>query len=130
MKPSTSRAVRTGRGRKGNVLETARLAGIGGAKRTSELIPLCHPLSLTQVAVDFRWEGKSTLRIKTRAEAWDRTGVEMEALTAAATAALTIYDMVKGLDRGVEIRTIRLLEKSGGKSGFYTLKKEMRKRKR
>lgn len=130
MRPATARAVRSGRGKKGNVLETARLAGIGGAKRTSELIPLCHPVALTRVAVDFGWEGTSTLRIETRAEAWDRTGVEMEALTAAAAAALTVYDMVKALDRGVEIRTIRLLEKSGGKSGAYAMKKEMRKRKR
>jgi cyclic pyranopterin phosphate synthase len=130
MKPSTARAVRTGRGKKGNVLETARLAGIGGAKRTSDLIPLCHPIALTKAGVEFAWRGASTLRITARAEAWDRTGVEMEALTAASVAALTVYDMVKALDRGVEIRTIRLLSKSGGKSGSYAMKKEMRKRKR
>ena len=130
MNPATARAVRTGRGKKGNVLETARVAGIGGAKRTSELIPLCHPIALTKAGVEFEWRGSSTLRITARAEAWDRTGVEMEALTAASVAALTVYDMVKALDRGVEIRTIRLLSKSGGKSGSYAMKKEMRKRKR
>ena len=130
MRPATARAVRSGRGKKGNVLETARLAGIQGAKRTADLIPLCHPIALTKVGVEFGWTSASTLRIETRAEAWDRTGVEMEALTAAGVAALTVYDMVKGLDRGVEIRTIRLLEKSGGKSGPYAMKKEMRKRKR
>ncbi len=130
MKPATARAVRTGKGKKGNVLETARLAGILGAKRASDLIPLCHPVALTKAAVDFEWRGASMLRLEARAEAWDRTGVEMEALTAAAAAALTVYDMVKALDRGVEIRTIRLLSKSGGKSGSYAMKKEMRKRKR
>ena len=130
MAPATARAVREGKGKKGNVLETARLAGIQGAKRTSDLIPLCHPIALTKAGVEFAWRGAATLRIEARAEAWDRTGVEMEALTAAAAAALTVYDMVKALDRGVEIRTIRLLSKSGGKSGPYAMKKEMRKRKR
>jgi cyclic pyranopterin monophosphate synthase len=130
MKPTTARAVRSGRGKKGNVLETARLAGIQGAKRTSELIPLCHPIALSQAGVDFEWRGSSTLRIVARAEAWDRTGVEMEALTAASVAALTVYDMVKALDRGVEIRKIRLLEKAGGKSGVFTAMEEKRKRKR
>jgi cyclic pyranopterin monophosphate synthase len=128
MKPSTARAARTGRGKKGNVLETARLAGIAGAKKTSDLIPLCHPVALTKVGVDFAWEGTSTLRIEARAEAWDRTGVEMEALTAAAAAALTVYDMCKALDREMEIRTIRLLEKQGGKSGHF-MREEKRKRK-
>ena len=109
------------------MLETARLAGIAGAKRTSDLIPLCHPVALTKVGVEFAWVGTSTLRIEARAEAWDRTGVEMEALTAASTAALTVYDMCKALDRGMEIRTIRLLEKQGGKSGHF-MRAEKRKR--
>ncbi|MBI2899585.1 MAG: cyclic pyranopterin monophosphate synthase MoaC [Planctomycetes bacterium] len=116
-KPSTIRAIRAGRVEKGAVLETARLAGIQAAKRTSDLIPLCHPLSLTKVSVDF--EVGRTIEIAARAEAVDRTGVEMEALTAASIAALTIYDMCKALDRGMEITRIRLLEKSGGKSGRF-----------
>lgn len=118
MKPATARLVRSGKGAKGDVLSTARLGGIQAAKQTSSLIPLCHPVALTRVAVDFRWAG-STLRIEARAEAIDRTGVEMEALTAVAGAALTVYDMAKAVDRGIEIRTIRLLEKSGGRSGHY-----------
>ena len=127
MKPSTARLIRSGKGKKGNVLETARLAGIAGAKRTSDLIPLCHPVALTKAGVDFSWTG-AALRIEARAEAWDRTGVEMEALTAAAAAALTVYDMCKALDRAMEIRTIRLLEKRGGKSGHF-MREEKRKRK-
>jgi cyclic pyranopterin phosphate synthase len=127
MAASTARAVRSGKGKKGNVLETARLAGIAGAKRTSDLIPLCHPVALTKAGVEFSWQG-TLLRIVARAEAWDRTGVEMEALTAAAAAALTVYDMCKALDRGMEIRTIRLLEKRGGKSGHF-MREEKRKRK-
>lgn len=118
MKPATARLVRSGKGAKGDVLATARLGGIQAAKQTSALIPLCHPVALTTVAVEFGWEG-STLRIEARAEAVDRTGVEMEALTAAAGAALTVYDMAKAVDRGMEIRTIRLLEKTGGRSGRY-----------
>ena len=128
MAPATARAVREGKGKKGNVLETARLAGIQGAKRTSDLIPLCHPIALTKAGVEFAWRGATTLRIETRAEAWDRTGVEMEALTAAAAAALTVYDMCKALDRRMEIRTIRLLEKRGGMSGSF-MREEKRKRK-
>ena len=118
MKAATARLVRSGKGKKGDVLSTARLGGIQAAKQTASLIPLCHPVALTRVAVEFAWSG-STLRIEARAEAVDRTGVEMEALTAAAGAALTVYDMAKAVDRGMEIRTIRLLEKSGGRSGRY-----------
>jgi cyclic pyranopterin phosphate synthase len=129
MKAGTARALREGRGPKGDVFQVARLAGIQGAKRCSDLIPLCHPVALTSVAVDFRWEGAGELRIETRAEAVDRTGVEMEALAAAAASALTVYDMAKALDRGMEIRRIRLLEKSGGKSGHF-MREEKRKRKR
>jgi cyclic pyranopterin phosphate synthase len=129
MKPATARALKAGKGPKGDVLQAARLAGIQGAKRASDLIPLCHPVALTSVGVEFRWSG-SELGIETRAEAMDRTGVEMEALAAAAAAALTVYDMAKAIDRGMEIRTIRLLEKSGGKSGHFKMREERRKRKR
>jgi len=115
-------AIRSGRVAKGAVLETARLAGIQAAKRTSDLIPLCHPLALTKISVEF--EVGRTLEITARAEAVDRTGVEMEALTAAAVAALTVYDMCKALDREVEISRIRLLEKSGGKSGHFVRKEK------
>ncbi len=104
---------------KGNVLETARLAGIMAAKRASELIPLCHPLSLDAVEVDAALAG-SRVRLEARVASEGKTGVEMEALTAAAVAALTVYDMVKSAGKGVEIGPIRLLEKTGGKSGRWT----------
>ncbi len=128
MRPATAREVRAGGGKKGDVLQVARLAGIGAAKRTPELIPLCHSVALTKVEVDFTWKRPAELRVEARAEAVDRTGVEMEALAAAAVAALTVYDMCKAIDRGMEIGTIRLLEKSGGKSGPY-MRIERRKRK-
>lgn len=128
MKPSTAAAIRRGRTPKGAVLETARIAGINAAKMTPALIPLCHPLALTKVGIEFVWAGKGELRLESRAEAVDRTGVEMEALTAAAVAALTVYDMCKAIDRAMEIGTIRLLEKSGGKSGPF-MRIEKRKRK-
>ena len=104
---------------KGPVLETARLAGIQAAKRTFELIPLCHPIPLDHVQVALELTDDSVL-IRTAAHATARTGVEMEALTAAAVAALTVYDMVKAASKAVEIGPIRLLEKSGGKSGHWT----------
>jgi cyclic pyranopterin phosphate synthase len=108
----------TGARGKGDVLAVARLAGIAAAKRTAELIPLCHPVRLVgcdlDLVVDRRLPG---VRIRAVARAVDRTGVEMEAMVAAATAALTVYDMVKGAERGVEIQTVRLEEKRGGKSG-------------
>ncbi|HXG63428.1 MAG TPA: cyclic pyranopterin monophosphate synthase MoaC [Planctomycetota bacterium] len=129
MKPATLRTIRRGGAAKGNVLEIARIAGIQAAKQTSALIPLCHPLALTRVAVDLTPEPPGGLRIEARAEALDRTGVEMEALTAAAVAGLTVYDMCKAIDREMEIGTIRLLEKSGGKSGPF-MRAERRKRKR
>jgi cyclic pyranopterin phosphate synthase len=119
MKPATASAIRSGRAPKGAVLEVARVAGINAAKLTSALIPMCHPLALTKVGIEFSWKGKALLRIEARVEAVDRTGVEMEALTAAATAALTIYDMVKAAERGVEIRAVRLEEKQGGRSGHW-----------
>jgi cyclic pyranopterin phosphate synthase len=127
MKPVTLRLIRTGKNPKGSVLEVARIAGINAAKQTSMLIPLCHPLALTKVAVDYAEVSKTRLRIVSRAEAFDRTGVEMEALTAASVCALTVYDMCKAIDRGMEICRIRLLEKSGGKSGHY-MRIERRKR--
>jgi cyclic pyranopterin phosphate synthase len=127
MKPGTLRLIRKGKNPKGSVLEVSRIAGINAAKHTSSLIPLCHPLALTRVAIEFAVSSPSRLRITSRAEAVDRTGVEMEALTAAAVCALTVYDMCKAIDRGMEICRIRLLEKSGGKSGHY-MRTERRKR--
>lgn len=103
---------------KGNPLEIARIAGIAAAKRTAELIPLCHPLLLTHADVDVRVEADG-VRIESTATTTGPTGVEMEALTAAAVAALTVYDMTKALDRSIEIQDVFLLEKSGGKSGDY-----------
>jgi cyclic pyranopterin phosphate synthase len=104
---------------KGDVLEVARLAGIMAAKRTAELIPLCHALPLDSVAVEFDFVGENRIAISTMAKATARTGVEMEALVAASIAALTIYDMVKSVDRAVEVEQVRLEEKVGGKSGHY-----------
>ena len=116
--PDTSRAIRDGDAPKGDVLGTARLAGIQAAKRTAELIPLCHPLPLS--FVDVRIEvGETKVAIEAEARTRGQTGVEMEALTAASAAALTVYDMVKGLERGVEILGIRLLEKTGGKEDWH-----------
>jgi cyclic pyranopterin phosphate synthase len=103
---------------KGNPLETARLAGIAAAKKTAELIPLCHPLPLTHAEVDLRVE-RNGIRIVASAAAVAPTGVEMEALAAAAVAALTVYDMMKALDRSIEIHDLYLLEKTGGQSGDY-----------
>ena len=106
--------------KKGNVLETARIAGIMAAKKTSELIPMCHPLSLTHVQVDFEPdETNSRIIIEASARTIDQTGVEMEALTAVSVAALTVYDMCKSYDREMTVSNIQLLEKSGGKSGTY-----------
>ncbi len=106
---------------KGNPLEIARIAGIAAAKRTSELIPLCHPLLLTHADVEARIESKG-VRIVARASTTGQTGVEMEALTAAAVAALTVYDMTKALDKSIEIQDVYLLEKTGGKSGTFVRK--------
>ena len=106
---------------KGDVLATARLAGIMAAKRTAELIPLCHPIPLTKASVDFEpLDERSALRIVASVRTTAPTGVEMEAMTAASTAALTVYDMVKAIDRSAVIQSVRLLSKSGGKSGTYT----------
>ncbi len=115
---ATLRLVRGGGARKGDVLAVARLAGVMAAKRASDLIPLCHPLALTDVEVDAR-AGRGEVRLTATVRAVDRTGVEMEAMVAAAVAALTVYDMVKGHDRAAEVTTVRLLEKSGGRSGRW-----------
>jgi cyclic pyranopterin phosphate synthase len=119
MQPGTLAMIQ-GRGLvKGDVLEVARLAGIMAAKRTGELIPLCHPLPLTSVRVDFSFDSDSTLAITATVRVLGRTGVEMEALTAVSVAALTVYDMCKSADRGMSIERIRLEAKSGGKSGDF-----------
>jgi cyclic pyranopterin phosphate synthase len=112
------RAIRDGALRKGDPLQAARLAGIMAAKRTSELIPLCHPIALTQVTVDLR-STRTGYSITARARTVGQTGVEMEALTAVAVAALTIYDMLKAVDRAMVISEVQLVEKRGGKSGEY-----------
>jgi cyclic pyranopterin phosphate synthase len=104
---------------KGDVLEVARLAGIMAAKRTGELIPLCHPLPITSVQIDFAFESDEVLAINAVVRCFGRTGVEMEALTAVSVAALTVYDMCKAVDRAIIIERIRLEAKSGGKSGDY-----------
>jgi cyclic pyranopterin phosphate synthase len=120
MRPETFALIRDGRVKKGNVLETARIAGIMAAKRTAELIPMCHPLNVTHIQVDFTPdEACHSIGIRAAVRALDQTGVEMEALTAAAVAALTIYDMCKSSDREMTIAEIRLAAKSGGKSGVY-----------
>ena len=120
MLPETLALIRQGNAKKGDVIGTARLAGIMAAKKTSDLIPLCHPLMLTKVVVDIAEdETLPGLRVTATAKLTGKTGVEMEALTAASVACLTIYDMAKAVDRAMEIGGIRLLEKTGGKSGTY-----------
>jgi cyclic pyranopterin phosphate synthase len=119
MRPETLALIRGGGARKGDVLGVARIAAIQAAKRTADLIPLCHPLPLTRVAVAFTFGGETAVEIEVTAETLARTGVEMEALTAAATGLLTIYDMCKAADRGMRIEGLRLLEKAGGKSGHF-----------
>lgn len=116
--PETVALVRDGRAAKGDVLAVARIAGIAAAKRASDLIPLCHPVSLTSASVDLAVEDGG-VRITAAASAADRTGVEMEALTSAAAAALTVYDMLKAAERGIEITGLRLVRKSGGRSGTW-----------
>jgi len=120
MTPATLRIVREGNAPKGDVLGVARTAGILAAKRTPALIPLCHPLRLTGVDVGFELDARrGRLTIEARVRTVDKTGVEMEALTAASVAALTVYDMVKAVERGMTIERIQLIEKSGGKSGHW-----------
>jgi len=125
MQPATRQAILAGQLPKGDVLATARIAGIMAAKKTSELIPLCHPLALEKVSVEIMPDGDDRLMIEACAQLTGKTGVEMEALTAASVAALTIYDMVKAIDRGLVIESIQLIEKSGGKSGHYLQRKEV-----
>ncbi len=119
MAPATAALIRDRKLSKGDVLETARLAGIMAAKRTGELIPLCHPLPITSAAVAFSWDADDLLRIEATVRVFGRTGVEMEALTAVSVAALTVYDMCKAVDRVMTIERIRLEEKSGGRSGTF-----------
>jgi len=121
MRAETLAMIRAGQAGKGDVLGVARIAAIQAAKRTAELIPLAHPLPLTSIVVEFALdEPASAVAIEVSAETLDRTGVEMEALTGAAVGLLTIYDMCKAVDRGMRIESVRLLEKSGGKSGHFT----------
>ena len=122
MNPLTLKTITSGKVKKGNVIEAARLAGIMAAKETHKLIPLCHPIKITHIQIDIKAVRPRTLEINASVEAYDRTGVEMEALTAAAVSGLTIYDMCKAIDRGMRITEIKLLAKSGGRSGTYKRK--------
>jgi cyclic pyranopterin monophosphate synthase len=120
MRPATLSAIRSGAHAKGDVLGIARIAGIVGAKRTADLIPLCHPLPLTRVSVDLEPDdARGGVHCRARAETVGRTGVEMEALTAVQVALLTVYDMCKAVDREMTITDVRLVEKSGGRSGHW-----------
>lgn len=119
MQPATLQLIRERGHAKGDVLEVARLAGILAAKRTGDLIPLCHPLPITAATIDFTFDGDTDLCIEAVVRVFGRTGVEMEALTAVSLAALTVYDMCKAVDKGIVIDAIRLEEKTGGKSGGY-----------
>ncbi|QQR34955.1 cyclic pyranopterin monophosphate synthase MoaC [Devosia oryziradicis] len=118
--PETVATIMGGGLKKGDALAVARIAGIMAAKKTSELIPLCHPIPLTKVSVDIEADGADAILIHATAETTGQTGVEMEALVAASTAALTLYDMAKAIDRGMVVTDMCLLEKSGGKSGDFT----------
>lgn len=121
MLPETLALILSGTAKKGDVLATARIAGIMAAKKTHELIPLCHPLLITKVSVDFVSDEKtSSIEVTSTVRVEGKTGVEMEALTACSVAALTLYDMCKAVDRGMKITDLRLTEKSGGKSGTFT----------
>jgi cyclic pyranopterin phosphate synthase len=123
MQPETLALIREGSAAKGDVLATARIAGIMAAKRTHELIPLCHPLPITKVTVDFEErDDPASLRIEALAKVTGQTGVEMEALTAVSVACLTIYDMLKAADKAMHFEGIRLIEKTGGRSGDYRAK--------
>jgi cyclic pyranopterin phosphate synthase len=119
MLPATLRLILDGSNPKGDVIATARIAGIMAAKRTPDLIPLCHPLPISAATVDLEPAGDRTLRIRATVRTTARTGVEMEALTAATVAALTVYDMCKAAEKGIRIESIRLLEKHGGRSGHW-----------
>ncbi len=120
MKPETLALIRSGSAKKGDVLGIARIAAIQASKRTGDLIPLCHPIALTRVTADFAIDTeRNAVHCQVTAECFGRTGVEMEALTATSVGLLTIYDMCKAVDRGMRIDNLRLLEKSGGKSGHW-----------
>lgn len=128
MKPETIRLISQGRVEKGDVLGVARVAGIMAAKKTHDLIPMCHPLNISSVSIDFNIDTKrNRVEIKTTVKLMGKTGVEMEALTAASVAALTIYDMCKAVDKEMVISEIMLLEKRGGKSGVFRRKNSSRK---
>lgn len=122
MKPETLKLIKVGNIKKGAVIETARIAGITGAKKTSDLIPMCHPLLLSSIKVEFELEYENKIKIKSEVKNSGQTGVEMEALTAVNLAALTIYDMVKAVDKTMEIGSVKLIYKAGGKSGVYERK--------
>jgi cyclic pyranopterin phosphate synthase len=119
MRPETLRMIVAGAAKKGDVFGVARIAGIMAAKRTSELIPLCHPLPISSVAIELSPDGDDGVAIAATVKTTGQTGVEMEALTAASVAALTVYDMCKAVDRGMRIEALRLTHKSGGKSGEF-----------
>lgn len=119
MSSGTLALIRDKQAAKGDVLEVARLAGIMATKRTADLIPLCHPLPIESVTIDFAFVDEQTLRIETIVQVEAKTGIEMEALTAVSVAALTVYDMCKAVDRGIAIERIQLEEKSGGRSGHW-----------
>ena len=119
MRSETFKKIQEGSAAKGDVLGIARVAGIQGAKRTSDLIPLCHPIALSSVSIEFRMLDDNAVECIAQAESVGRTGVEMEALTAVSVALLTIYDMCKAVDRGMRIEGVRLMEKRGGKSGHW-----------
>ena len=130
MTPATLRVIRGGNAPKGDVLGVARTAGILATKRTSDLIPLCHPLRITGVDIEFRDDARrGILTVEARVRTVDKTGVEMEALTAVSIAALTVYDMIKAVEKGVTIERIELVEKKGGKSGEWKRKPSGRARK-
>lgn len=124
MKPETLNMIKEGKIEKGAVLETARIAGIMGVKRTPELIPMCHQLLITGINIDFEFIDERTIRIKVSARNTGKTGVEMEVLTGASIAALTIYDMCKAVDKDMIISDIKLMKKTGGKSGIYIRREE------
>jgi cyclic pyranopterin phosphate synthase len=119
MLPATAKAIANHEVKKGDVIAVARVAGIQAAKRTSDMIPLCHPLPVSKIAVDFLAEGSDRLRVRAEVRVTGNTGVEMEALTAVSVAALTVYDMCKAIDKGMVIEGVRLLSKEGGKSGSW-----------
>ncbi|QIM53701.1 cyclic pyranopterin monophosphate synthase MoaC [Hydrogenophaga crocea] len=122
MQPATLALIESGTAKKGDVLGVARLAGIMAAKKTSDLIPLCHPIALTRVAVDFEVDrGTNSVLCRATTACTGQTGVEMEALTAASVALLTVYDMCKAVDRGMVVEGVRLVEKRGGKSGDFVI---------